>query len=130
MSPEDEVRAALDELDAAFARGDLEAVRELCTEDVLFIGSGDGEEAVGRDAIGPVFNALVERVGPIEFSLDWDSVEVEVRGDVALVAAFGHGRLKTEERDDVLRYRFTGVLVRDGDRWLWRVHHGSEPGRW
>jgi len=24
----------------------------------------------------------------------------------------------------------TGVLVGRGDRWLWRVQHSSEPGRW
>jgi hypothetical protein len=23
-----------------------------------------------------------------------------------------------------------GVLVEREGRWLWRVHHGSEPGRW
>ena len=127
---EDDVRAALSALDDAFARADLAAVYELCTEDVVFIGSGEGEEVVGRDGIGPMFEALLGRVGPIDFSLEWDSVDVEVLGDVALVLAWGRGRLKTGQREEELRYRFTGVLVREGDRWLWKAHHGSEPGRW
>ena len=124
------MQAAFAALDDAFARGDLAAVRELCTDDVVFIGSGEGEEAIGRDAIEPTFAALSERVGPIEFSLDWDAVDVDVLGEVALVLAWGHARLKTEDREETLRYRFTGVLVRQGERWLWKMHHGSEPGRW
>jgi uncharacterized protein (TIGR02246 family) len=130
MADEDDVRAALTALDDAFARGDLAAVRELCTENVVLIGSGEGEEMVGRDAIEPMFTTLLERVGPIDFSLEWDSVDVEVLGEIALVLAWGRGLLKTDQREEALRYRFTGVLVRDGEWWLWKFHHGSEPGRW
>jgi ketosteroid isomerase-like protein len=118
VAVEDDVRAALVALDDAFARRELDAVRDLCTEDVLFIGSGDGEEAIGRDAIGPMFAELGSRVGPIEFSLDWESIDVDVLGDVALLVAWGNGRLKTEQRDEAFRYRLTGVLIRSGQRWL------------
>ena len=47
-SPADEegVRRALVDLDAAFAHKDLDGVLDLSTEDVVFIGSGDGEEAL------------------------------------------------------------------------------------
>jgi ketosteroid isomerase-like protein len=38
------VRDALTALDDAFERRDLDAVLALCTEDVVFIGSGEGEE--------------------------------------------------------------------------------------
>ena len=130
MTREEEARAALDALDDAFASGDLAAVRGLCTEDVVFIGSGDGEEATGRDAIEPMLAELGRRVGPVAFSLAWESVDVEVLGEVALVVAWGEARLETANRDEAFRYRLTGVLVRSGERWLWRVHHGSEPGRW
>lgn len=130
MAVEHDVEAALAALDDAFDRRDMDAVRALCTEDVVFIGSGDGEEAFGRETIEPMFAELSERIGPIGFSLDWESVDVDVIGDVAVLLALGKGRLKTERRDEALRYRLTGVLVRRDGRWLWRVHHGSEPGRW
>lgn len=132
MNPDEQLaRDAFGALARAFEQGDLDAVLDLCTEDVVFIGSGDGEEALGRDAIRPMFAALVRRVeGDIEWSLAWESVDVKVLGDVALVLAWGNARLVTERRDTSFRYRLTGVLTRSGDQWLWRVFHGSEPGAW
>jgi uncharacterized protein (TIGR02246 family) len=127
---EQAVRNALAALDDAFARRDLDAAVELCAEDVLFIGSGDGEEARGRDAIIPMFTALAPNLEGLEFSRSSESIDVEFLGDVALLFATGPARLVTASRDLEFRYRLTGVLVRDGDRWLWRVFHGSEPGAW
>jgi uncharacterized protein (TIGR02246 family) len=124
------VRDALAALDDAFERRDLESVLSLCTEDVVFIGSGEGEEALGRDAIGPMFASLAVLLEGVQFSLSWESVDVDVLDDVALLLAFGSAKLVTQTRTDSLRYRLTGVLVRVGGRWLWRVHHGSEPGSW
>jgi uncharacterized protein (TIGR02246 family) len=125
------VRAALSALDEAFERRDLNAVMNLCTEDVVFIGSGEGEETVGRDQIGPMFSALAPKLEGSEFTFGgWESVQVEILGDVALIYAWGPATLVTTRRDTSFRYRMTGVLVRDGSRWLWRVHHGSEPGSW
>lgn len=127
---EDAVRDALAALDAASARKDLGGLLDLCAEDVVFIGSGDGEEAVGRDAIGPMFAALAPQLEGLDFSLVWDAVDVDVRGDVALLLGWGTAKLVTRHRDETFRYRLTGVLVRSDGRWLWRVYHGSEPGAW
>jgi uncharacterized protein (TIGR02246 family) len=124
------VRDALTALDEAFERRDLQAALELCTEDVVFIGSGEDEEAVGREAIGPMFAALAPRLEGMHFSLAWESVEVDVLGNVALLYAWGPATLVTSGRNASFRYRLTGVLVRDGGRWLWRIHHGSEPAAW
>jgi uncharacterized protein (TIGR02246 family) len=128
---EQAVRDAFTALDEAFERRDLDAALALCTDDVVFIGSGHGEEAVGRDAIAPMFAALAPQLEGGEWSLTWDSIDVDVLGDVALLLAWGKARLVTQRRGEQrFRYRFTGVLVRSGDEWLWRVHHGSEPGAW
>jgi uncharacterized protein (TIGR02246 family) len=129
-SDAENVRAALSALDAAFERRDLEAALALCTEDVVFIGSGEGEEAVGRDAIMPMFATIAPQLDGLEFSLSWDSVDVDVLGNVALLIAWGRARLISANRNEQFRYRLTGVLIRSDDRWLWRVHHGSEPGSW
>ena len=127
---EEDVRRALADLDSAFARKDFDGVLELCADDVVFIGSGNGEEAVGRSAIGPMFATLEAQIEELEFSLQWDEVEVDVLGDLALLRACGRAKLATQERDATFRYRLTGVLVRSNGRWLWRVYHGSEPGAW
>jgi uncharacterized protein (TIGR02246 family) len=124
------VRAALTALDQAFERRDLPAALDLCTEDVVFIGSGEGEVAVGREQIGPMFAALAPQLECMEFSLAWDSVEIDMLGDIALLYAWGPATLVTSRRNANFRYRLTGVLVRNGGRWLWKVHHGSEPGAW
>lgn len=127
----DSVRDAFVGLADAFQRHDLESALNLCTEDVVFLGSGGGEEAVGRDAIRPMFAALASVVeDPFEWSLTWSSVDVDVLGDVALVLAWGTAKLVTAHRNDTFSYRLTGVLVRVEDDWRWRVYHGSEPGGW
>lgn len=123
------MRQALTALDEAFERRDLEAVLNLCTRDVVFIGSGEGEEAAGREAIGPMFAALAPHLEHLRFSVgSWESVDIDVLGDIAVLYAWAPAELETQNRKARFRYRLTGVLVRQDGRWLWRVHHGSEPG--
>lgn len=124
------VRDALSQLDAAFAQHDLAAVVDLCTEGVVFIGSGVDEEAVGRSGIEDMFAAIADRADGTEFALRWESVSAEIIGDLAILRAIGEATLNSPRRQAVTRYRLTGVLVRKADRWLWRVHHGSEPAAW
>ena len=124
------VRDALRALDEAFEQRDLQAALRMCTDDVVFIGSGEGEEAVGRDAIGPMFSDLAPQLEGLQFSVAWEAVDVEVLGDVAVICGWGLATLVTSRRNANFRYRLTGVLVREDGRWLWRVHHGSEPGAW
>lgn len=125
------VRDALAAFDEAFERRDLAAAVALCTPNVVFIGSGDGEVAVGREAIGPMFAALAPQLEHLRFSLgEWESVEIDILGDVAVLYAIAPAELETPNRKTSFPYRLTGVLVRHGAQWLWRVHHGSEPGAW
>ena len=78
-----------------------------------------------------MFSALAAELEQSEFSWGgWESVEVEILGDVALVYAWGPATLVTANRNTRFCYRLTGVLVRSDGRWLWRMHHGSEPGAW
>jgi len=124
------VRDALTAFHAAILKGDLSSALDLCTDDVVFIGSGEGEETIGQDAFAASFAAFrPPDTDEVEVTLGWDAVDVDVRGDIALLAAWGAGRVVTSGRTEVERYRYrlTGVLLRSGGRWLWRVHHGSEP---
>lgn len=128
-TPDDELAArdALRALDEAFALSDPDAVLGLCTDDIVFIGSGDGEEAVGHKGLVEMLTRLADRAEGTELTVAWGAVDADVRGDIAFLAAWGTARLATPGRNRELRYRLTGVLVRTGDRWLWRVYHGSEP---
>jgi ketosteroid isomerase-like protein len=125
------VMEALGELGAAFVSRDLAAFERVCTPDPVFIGSTEGEEAVGRgEAITAMWDAIASRAQGVSFKLEWESVEVEVVGDLALMVGFGTATFGTPFRTVTNRYRVTGVLKRSGERWLWRMHHGSEPLPW
>jgi uncharacterized protein (TIGR02246 family) len=125
------VRVALEALDAAIGSGDAAAIAECCEPDVVFIGSGDGEEAVGLEAFRAMIEAITAHVEGGSFAIDWDSHGAELHGDLALVSGLGRIRAAgAMQRFDGNRYRLTGVLVRARGHWRWKVYHGSEPGAW
>jgi uncharacterized protein (TIGR02246 family) len=125
------VMEALSALGAAFMARDSAAFEEVCTPDFVFIGSTEGEEAIGRGgAVAEMFAAIEGRSEGVSFKLDWDSVDVDVAGDTAFVMCFGTATFETRFRLLRSRYRLTGILKRSGDRWLWHLHHGSEPLPW
>jgi ketosteroid isomerase-like protein len=131
MDVKDSVMEAIRGLGAAFVTRDLAAFEALCTEDVVFIGSTEGEEAIGHgEAITRMWDAIGSRSEGVTFKLDWESVDVDVIGDLALVTGLGTATFGTPFRTAINRFRLTGVLQRSGDKWLWRVQHGSEPLPW
>jgi len=124
---ESAVRQALSDLHDALDRRDVEAIRALCRDDVVFFGSAEGEEATDRDQIAAMLTTLAPATAGSGFALEWTSVGVDVEGDVAFLTAIGTATFTSSRGAESSRYRLTGALVRDGDRWLWRCHHGSEP---
>jgi uncharacterized protein (TIGR02246 family) len=126
----DAVRRALADLEDAFQRRDVEAILARCSDEIVFFGSAHGEEAVGRAGIAAMLAALDPASEGADFSLAWTDVDVDVRGDVALLTALGEATFTTAEATTSLRYRLSGALLRTGGRWLWRIYHGSEPAAW
>lgn len=130
-SEKEAVLEALNALGAAFGRRDAAAFEDTCTNDFLFIGSTEGEEVSGRgDGTKAMFDAIACRSEGARFKLEWESVDVNVEGDLAFLAALGTATFETKYRTTSSRYRLTGILERSGEKWLWRVHHGSEPAPW
>ena len=125
------VLGALTELYAAFGRRDPAGWEAVCTPDYVFLGTTEGEEAIGHGpAIGDMFAAIAGRSVGAKFKTEWDSLDVEVTGDVALLTGLGTATYETPFRMSRTRYRLTGVLERRNGKWLWRLHHGSEPAPW
>src|SRR4051812_11638677 len=60
-SDESGVLEAVRELDEALERRDLDAALAACTTDVVFIGSGEGEQAVGKAAVAAMAAELASR---------------------------------------------------------------------
>lgn len=129
-SDESAVLEVVRQFDEALERRDLDAALATCTADVVFIGSGDGEQAVGRAAIAAMAAELAMRANGVQFTVDTEEVQVSILGDVALLAAFGTAHLRSPRGDRRGPYRLTGCLVRVAGQWRWRLHHGSEPLPW
>jgi uncharacterized protein (TIGR02246 family) len=117
-------REMLDRLEAAVAAGDLAALDQLCTDDVVLFGSAAAN--FGPDETSAYLRFVVESNATIRWQLDRSSV-VHDDGDRLLVAASGHvdfGGGDDVERSD---FRLTLWLVRHDDVWLIRHFHGSIP---
>ena len=124
MSEIDEIDATLRRLGRMLFDRD-ETFADQFAQDALLVGSEPGEVAQGREAIRTLvarFAALPER-----YIWDWTSVDIRVSGDVgwlfaegAVVSSGAAGRIARP-------YRLSAVLGWDGNRWIWRLFHGSEP---
>lgn len=118
-------------LDAVWLSGDASAILECFEPDLVFVGSGEGEQAVGRDGLRAMLETLAPHATGGTFTIEWDSLTGERLGDIGLV--WGVGRVRSSgslTRFDGRPYRLTGVLVRSAGSWRWKVYHGSEPGSW
>lgn len=129
-SVEADVRDVVQRFEAALERGDLETALSLCTQDVVFIGSGEGEQAVGQDAVVRMAAELAARSAEIDFRVTGSSLDVSVHGDVALVTSFGTAELRSPRGSRTGPYRLTGALLRVDGAWKWQAYHGSEPLPW
>ena len=94
-------------------------------DDVLLIGSEAGEIAKGRQELESFFTRIFAR--DTTFSWEWDRIDVSCAGNLTWFFAEGHVVLSTATEQRKTPYRITGVLERQGERWLWRQYHGSEP---
>lgn len=119
--------------DDALDRHDYESAARLCTEDFMFIGSGEGEECEGPAAMGPIMRSLLAEVSPriVSWSLEFpEPYRISTRGDTAIVLRVGVSELVMAESQRTTRYRLTGVLRRTPDGWKWWLFHGSEAQPW
>ena len=123
-----QVQQALDRWNDTALRGDLPAFLAQFDEgaEVLLVGSDAGEVFQGRAAIEGWLGKLFKRN---RFGWQMDRVIVDADGDAAWV--FVDGAMIVRDLAGKQRfstpYRFSGVLVRRGDGWAWRLFHGSIP---
>jgi len=124
------VQETVRQFDEALTRHDLDSALALCVDEVVFIGSGTGEQAVGKQAVVKMATALAAHATDVDFTVTDAPLDVSIYGDIAVVVSFGTSHLRSPRGDRTGPYRLTGILVRDGGTWRWRVHHGSEPVDW
>jgi len=121
-----QVREVLERFNELVSTRNLDVLAEFAPGDeVLLVGSEAGEVASGRQELQAFFTRVFERENT--FSWEWDRLEVSHQGNVAWFFAEGRVVLSTPNEQRKSAYRISGVLERQGERWLWRQYHGSEP---
>jgi ketosteroid isomerase-like protein len=123
-----EIRMALEKFSDLAGRGDVQLFMSQFDKgaDIMMVGSGNTQVFKGRAAVevwlGQVFSGM-------RISFQMNRVDISNHGDTAW--AFVEG---TETARDlsgkvlgINPYRFTAVLVKRGDGWVWRLFHGSTP---
>lgn len=119
--------------DGAVDSGDFTEVERLSLDDLVFFGSGAGEESVGPAGLARMLTGL--RDGAAADLVEWalttnDDYSVSVRGDAAVVTASASFRLELAAGTRSGRYLQTYVLHRTEDGWKVWAYHGSEPQPW
>ena len=126
MDVRSQVHEVLDRFNRLVSTRDSQVLAEFAPGDrVLLVGSDAGEVAAGRGEINAFFARIFAR--PVTFSWEWHRIEVSHASNVVWFFAEGWVILSTAEQQRRTPYRVSGVLVRHGERWLWRQYHGSEP---
>jgi ketosteroid isomerase-like protein len=123
-----EIRSALQRWNDDAGRGDLTAFMSRFDDaaDILLVGSDKGEVFKGRAQIEGWLGKLMAKN---RFSWQMDRVDIGASGDTAWVFVDGAMIVRNAAGKVLVTtpYRFTGVLVKRGDGWAWRLFDGSVP---
>ena len=95
------------------------------SENIMLIGSDSCEVFKGKDQIKGWLTQLFDMAS---FSWEMDRIDIDSNDNTAwvfvegrMVVAFKTGKTKKTP------YRFTGIMVRKGSEWKWRLFNGSNP---
>lgn len=95
------------------------------SENIMLIGSDSGEVFKGKEQIKGWVSQLFDLAS---FSWEMDRIDIESNDNTSwvfvegrMVVAFKTGKTKKTP------YRFTGIMVRKGSEWKWRLFNGSNP---
>ena len=112
------VRRVVDAFAAAFARGDVEAIRPLFTPDAVVYPSND-RDRVGWDDIADYW-AVPFRTVDIELGVDLASVAIS--GDLAVAEMVTRARVVPKGGGEPLRKRYRDMVVLRRGASGWRIH--------
>lgn len=122
---EAEVRAVLRQVFVAFAGGDVDAWMSLVVPDadLTWIGTGPAELTIGPDRLRETVLASLVGTSHRTFELSWENISA--CDDVAWLTGEATIGARAAGRDLSLPFRYTGVFVRRGGRWLIANMHQS-----
>ncbi len=122
-----DIAAALETWNASASRGDIDAFMQLFDQSgqIILAGSDRGEVFRGKAAIRTWLSGLFEHH---RFSWDLSHADIDSNGNTAWVFVDGVMSV-TDESGPAKKtpYRFSGVMVKRGHDWKWRMFNGSIP---
>jgi ketosteroid isomerase-like protein len=130
MEPTDDHRditEVLRELARAITGGTVDNVLALFwqSEQVMVIGSEQGESAFGLAALATLWTRVLSRGQ--RYRWQWYDERVVRAGRVAWLSASATVVVEGTERERDVPYRATLVLILIDGQWLIAQYHGSEP---
>lgn len=124
---EKEIKNALMMWNDAAKRANLEDFMSLYdnSADIILVGSDSGEVFTGKDQIR---NWLGELFKNNSFQWEMNKILIDHFENTAWVFVDG-AMIVTNKTGKVFKtpYRFTGILVKKGKDWKWRLFNGSIP---
>lgn len=122
-----EILKTLDQWNTASKNAELDKFMALFddSENILLVGSAKGEVYKGKVQIREWLSQLYGFAG---FSWEMNSVEIDANKNTAWVFVEGFMVVKPHKGEArKTPYRFTGILVKKGGEWKWRLFNGSVP---
>ena len=126
--PDSGIRKCLNEMNDALATKDLQKVMSIYdnSDDIVVVGSDSGEIFIGKKRVEVFMKIIVSM--PFIFSFDMDKALIQQDNNIAWVF-IDTKMVHTKEngKSSMIPYRITGVLVKKGSDWKWRLFSGSIP---
>ena len=126
-----EVRLELEQFSQLSGKSDLKGILARFDDqaDIILVGSDAGEVFKGRAAMEGWLGKLYKYSG---FSWKMNRIEISNNGNTAW-AFVEVMAVVTKSDTGALRftapYRFSAVLVKQGESWKWKLFHGSAPAK-
>ncbi len=119
------ITATLDEYAKAYCAKDIDSIMRVFddTDNISVIGTGADELCIGRDAVKNLFLRNFSEATANKF--EWDWVDTRISRNHAVISVTLKIHLEYMENQLKVPLRWTVVLKKENDRWVWIHRHAS-----
>ena len=119
------ITATLDEYAKAYCAKDIDSIMRVFddTDNISVIGTGMDELCVGRAAVKDLFLRNFSEATANKF--EWDLVDTRISRNHAVISVTLTIHLEYMENQLSVPLRWTVVLKKENDRWVWIHRHAS-----
>jgi len=119
------ITATLDEYANAYCAKDIDSIMRVFddTDNISVIGTGADELCIGRDAVKDLFLRNFSEATANKF--EWDWLDTRISSNHAVISTTLTIHLEYMENQLSVPLRWTVVLKKENDRWVWIHRHAS-----